>query len=130
MAASCGLPFMEVPRMTSSLKVRGVLVGLFGLVALGIAPQAHAVDGVVLISQTCAAAGCFTGDVAGFPVTITQPGSYRLSSNLDVGTAATSANITAVEIRANGVTLDLNGFTISGPATCTNGVCTTTGSGI
>jgi hypothetical protein len=113
-----------------SMKVRAALAGLFGLVAMGVAPQAQAVDGVILISQSCALTGCFAGDAAGFPVIITRPGSYRLSSNLDVGTAATAANTTGVEIQVNGVTLDLNGFTISGPATCTNGACTSTGTGI
>ena len=40
---------------------------------------------------------------------ITQPGSYYLSSNVN------SAEATSIEIRSSGVTLDLNGFTISRP---------------
>jgi parallel beta-helix repeat protein len=42
------------------------------------------------------------------PVTIAAPGSYYLTSNLNV------AGTTAVVITASNVTLDLNGFTISG----------------
>ena len=46
---------------------------------LAAAPAAHAVDGVVLIDQSRALAGNVTpGDTAGFPITISQPGSYRL----------------------------------------------------
>jgi len=43
------------------------------------------------------------------PFTITQPGSYYLTGNVSVGTAASSA----IVISASNVTLDLNGFTIS-----------------
>jgi hypothetical protein len=49
------------------------------------------------------------GDAPGFPVTITQPGSYRLSSNL---TAPPAAN--GIEITVSNVTIDLNGFTVLG----------------
>ena len=71
-------------------------------------PCLFAVDGVVLINQsTVTAAG-------GFPYKITQPGSYRLSGNLTVP----DANTTAISIRTTGVTLDLNGFSIIGPISC------------
>jgi len=77
---------------------------------------ALAVDGVVLIDQNKALAGGVTpGDAAGFPVTITQPGSYRLSGNLTVP----DANTTAITIAASNVTIDLNGFSILGPVVCT-----------
>ena len=42
------------------------------------------------------------------PVTIEEPGSYFLASNID------AAGLPAVIIRASNVNLDLNGFTISG----------------
>jgi parallel beta-helix repeat protein len=75
---------------------------------VGLASVAFAVDGVVLISQASALAGGVTpGDAPGFPVTINQPGSYRLESNLTV-----NADTTAIEITVNHVTLDLNGFAI------------------
>jgi hypothetical protein len=42
-------------------------------------------DGQLEINQACAVnTGCFPGDDPGFPVTITQPGSYRLTGNLDL----------------------------------------------
>ena len=75
-----------------------------------------AVDGVVLIDQNHALAGNITpGDTPGFPVTISQSGSYRLSGNLIVP----DLNTTAIHITADNVTLDLNGFSITGPAVCT-----------
>lgn len=54
------------------------------------------------------------GDSAGFPVTISLPGSYRLSGNLTVPDADTDA----ILITADNITLDLNGFTIAGPTIC------------
>jgi hypothetical protein len=78
--------------------------------ALLLAPvAAFAVDGVVLINQTTVTAA------GGFPYKITQPGSYRLSGNLQVS----ALNTDAIEIQTNNVTLDLNGFSITGPVTCT-----------
>jgi hypothetical protein len=87
-----------------------------------------ATDGVVLIDQRAALAGKVTPlDTAGFPVTISQSGSYRLSGNLTVPDAAT----TAIQITADNVTLDLNGFTIAGPNVCTPNPtrCTYSGGG-
>ncbi len=77
---------------------------------------AEAAEGPVLIDQKAAMKGNVTPlDTPGFPVTITHPGSYRLSGNLTV----TDPSTTAIQITADDVTLDLNGFTISGPNTCT-----------
>ena len=46
--------------------------------------DATATDGVVLIDQARALAGNVTpGDAPGFPVTISEPGSYRLASDLE-----------------------------------------------
>lgn len=73
----------------------------------GLPTAAFAVDGVILIDQNRALAGNVTpGDAPGFPVTISQPGSYRLSGNLTVGTS----NVSAIVIAASRVVLDLNGF--------------------
>jgi hypothetical protein len=70
---------------------------------------ALAVDGVILIDQNKALAGGVTvGDAPGFPISITQSGSYRLASNLTA-----PANTGAISITANNVTLDLNGFSVS-----------------
>jgi hypothetical protein len=64
----------------------------------------------------------------GFPVTISEPGSYRLQSNLVVK----EASVTVIEITANDVTIDLAGFSIVGPNTCagTPVECTVGGGGI
>jgi hypothetical protein len=103
-------------------------IATFALTAL-CSSGALAVDGVTLIDQNRALAGNVTpGDAAGFPVTISRAGSYRLSGNLDV----TNANTTAIEITASNVTIDLNGFAILGLVTC-NGTpvtsCTPAGTG-
>jgi len=84
---------------------------------LAAAVPAHAVDGVIEISQSKAVAGTvISGDAAGFPVTIPQNGSYRLTSNLTV-----DENTTAITVQTGvkDVTIDLNGFSITGPVTCT-----------
>jgi hypothetical protein len=71
--------------------------------------------GVITIDQGRAEAGGVTaGDAAGFPITLSQPGSYRLMSNL----VLTDPNVNAIEITADNVTLDLNGFSIATPVTC------------
>lgn len=86
-----------------------------------ISSSLYAVDGVVLIDQNHALAGSVTpGDAPGFPVTISQPGSYRLSGNLTVP----NANTTAIQITADHVSLDLNGFAIIGPTVCTSSPAT------
>jgi hypothetical protein len=75
----------------------------------------YAVDGVLLIDQNRALAGNVTaGDAPGFPVSITQRGSYKLSGNLTVPDSMT----TAIEISSDFVTIDLNGFSIVGPVDC------------
>lgn len=69
----------------------------------------------VTIDQAKALAGGVTpGDAAGFPVTISQPGSYKLTGNLTV-----PQGVKGIVISVANVTLDLNGFTINGPSTCT-----------
>lgn len=81
----------------------GLLVSLLMLCSV----SAFAVDGIVLINQASVMAA------GGFPYTITQSGSYKLSGNLIV-----SGFVNGVVINASSVTLDLNGFSISGPVTC------------
>jgi parallel beta-helix repeat protein len=74
------------------------------------APPAGGVVGIVEINQDKAVAGNVTpGDTGGFPVTISQRGSYRLTSNLTVPSGPNGIHITADD-----VTLDLNGFAIVG----------------
>ena len=78
------------------------------LLTLALVPACtFAVDGVVLINQsTVMAAG-------GFPYVIRDHGSYKLSGNLTVTTTSD-----AIDINADDVTLDLNGFSIVGSVTC------------
>ena len=96
------------------------IVCLFILVAIPI--SSHAANGVVRIDQDRALAGNVTlGDAPGFPVTISQSGSYRLSGNLTV----TNVDTTVIQVTADSVTLDLNGFSIIGPAICVAGPATT-----
>ena len=61
-------------------------------------------------------------------MTISQSGSYRLSENLTVPDVDT----TAIQITADFVTLDLNGFSIIGPVVCTSRptTCPSPGKGI
>ena len=84
------------------------LTSLLCIITPILSVSAFAVDGVVLINQaTVMAAG-------GFPYQINNSGSYRLSGNLVV-----SAGADGIDINASNVTLDLNGFAISGPGSCT-----------
>lgn len=85
------------------------------------ASPASAVDGVVEINQTCAiGTGCLAGDPAGFPVRIEAAGSYRLTSDLDLSGEPVPQDATAIQIllSAEGTTLDLNGFSITGVVSC------------
>lgn len=82
------------------------------------AGPAFAVDGVVLINQSIALAGNATpGDTPGFPITISVSGSYRLSGNL----IPPDGNTTVIQITADNVSIDLNGFSIIGPVVCSGG---------
>jgi hypothetical protein len=73
------------------------------------ASPAAAVDGEILINQAKVNAGGITpGDTAGFPATLSRPGRYKLSGNLQA-----PSGTDGIEITANDVTIDLNGFTIS-----------------
>jgi hypothetical protein len=91
------------------------------------ASPAAAVDGVIEINQVSALAGAITpGDGAGFPVTLSQPGSYRLTGNLELPTLA----IAAVVVTAADVSIDLNGFAILGQNACGSLVFDANGNGI
>src|SRR5579871_4440425 len=81
------------------------------------APAAHAVDGVILINQSTSVNGLPGCPHSGFPILICQSGSYRLSGNLSITTPDTSG----ILVSADNVTLDLNGFAITGPVACKPG---------
>lgn len=105
-------------------------IGCFvSLALLGLSSPAL---GQVTINQSKANAGNVTpGDAAGFPVTLTAPGSYELTGNLTVP----NANTTAIQVTADNVSINLNGFVIKGPTVCTKDAlsgfvsCSPTGSG-
>ena len=59
------------------------------------------------------AGGVTPGDAPGFPVQINKPGSYKLTSNLDV-----PLHVQAIQVAAPGVTIDLNGFVVSSIVEC------------
>lgn len=64
---------------------------------------------MIEISQACVnSGGCLSGDDAGFPVTISAPGSYILTSSL----SGNHSSI-AIQITADRVSLDLNGFSVT-----------------
>lgn len=98
---------------------KALRVAAFAAFGLGVA--AHAGDGVIEINQTKALAGNVTpGDTPGFPVLLTQSGSYRLTSSLTV-----PAGGTGIIVNNFDTTIDLGGFTIEGTYTC----CAASGSG-
>ncbi|MBW2383270.1 MAG: right-handed parallel beta-helix repeat-containing protein [Deltaproteobacteria bacterium] len=80
------------------------------LLLLAAPPTVAARDGVIQLNASRAAAGGVTaGDSPGHPVTISESGSYRLVGNL-----VTASDVSAIEITADHVTLDLNGFSLTG----------------
>ena len=92
------------------------------LLALVIGAPAWAVDGVIEINQTCAtnpSEGCFSGDLPGLPVTISNSGSYRLTSDLVVPSGI--AILSPLGTSPDDVSIDLNGFTIDGTGSTSNG---------
>lgn len=78
-----------------------------------LATTAAAAHAQTEINHTVAMAGSLPGDAAGYPVTINEPGHYRLSGNLEV-----PLNVNAIVVKAPGVTLDLNGYTVSSSVVC------------
>ncbi len=87
------------------------------IVALLAANPAVADDGQVLITHAKALAGNVTpGDTAGYPVTLSESGSYILGSSLYPG-----PRLDGIRSADSDTTIDLNGFRISGgPAAGTN----------
>ena len=112
--------------------MRGLGCGFFVFSAvigmgLAVASTALASDGVIEINQAKVV------KAGGFPYVISKAGSYRLTSNLDVTVAAGPKDTDAIDVNADNVTIDLNGFSILGPAVCSGGPpvtsCANTGTG-
>lgn len=91
--------------MRYAMKV--LLVVLFGVPLIA--------GGQVSITQAKALSGGISGacDAPGFPITICASGSYKLEGDLEV-----PANTDGIDIAVPNVTVDLNGYTISGRVTC------------
>ncbi len=89
------------------------------LAALMLLPAAPAAaDGEIQITHAKALAGNVTpGDTAGYPVTISKPGTFELAGNLIV-----PANKIGIHITASLVTIDLNGFTLQGSNVAAHGI--------
>ncbi len=88
---------------------------LSGLLLIFATPALGA-EGVVLVNQARVEGS------GGFPFDITQAGTYRLTSNLDVTGAADPPNTTAITVNSSdAVFIDLNGFSIVGPGSAGNG---------
>ncbi|RIL06539.1 MAG: hypothetical protein DCC71_06420 [Proteobacteria bacterium] len=98
--------------------------------ALAAPSVARAGDGRIEINHACATGtGCHPNDSPGFPVTMNFGGaalSYVLTSDLVIE----DVNTTGISL-PYGATLDLNGFQIRGPVTCTGrpAVCDASGAG-
>jgi len=82
-------------------------------IVLGLAASAGAVDGTIEINQAS------IGGV--FPYTIGASGSYRLTGNIQV-----PSSTFGILVNAKNVTIDLNGFSITGP-TDSNGIAAGSG---
>jgi parallel beta-helix repeat protein len=83
------------------------------LACLSLSGASLASDGVLEINQSCATqTGCFSGDTPGYPITISSAGSYRLTSNL----TGIIANTDGIFLTASRVTIDFNGFSLTGPS--------------
>jgi hypothetical protein len=79
---------------------------LIGVVAVALTVFAVPAVAQVTLTQGKANAGGITpGDAAGYPITISLPGNYKLFTNLSV-----PANKTGIEIKSFDVTIDFNGF--------------------
>lgn len=85
--------------------------------AIALAAGAGTAQSQTIIDQAKAMAGNVTpGDAPGFPVTLSVPGHYVLTSNLVVPAYTNGIHITAAN-----VTLNLNGFTVRGQVICNVG---------
>ena len=95
---------------------RSVVVVLLGALAPA---SVFAIDGQVLINQSTVMAQ------GGFPYVISNPGSYKLSGNLQ----AKDKDTDVIRINTDNVTIDMNGFSILGSANCSVFPCTNEGFG-
>ena len=101
-----------------------VLVAVMLQVPL-IVEVARGADGAIEINHAAVmAGGITTGDAAGYPASLTEPGTYILTGNLTLA----NENTHGIEITSDDVTLDMRGFTIKGINVCNP--CSNSGSGV
>lgn len=84
--------------MKSKCKIQLMMLAVLFMVTIPF--SAYGADGQIKIGQTASTT---------FPIVIDKPGSYVLTSNIVVSTAANG-----IEINSDHVTLDLNGFAVIG----------------
>jgi hypothetical protein len=102
--------------MTSTRPWKTSLGAVGFAVLMGSLQAQPAVAAVKPINQMNAIMGNVTpGDTPGFPVTISRPGSYELSSDLMVPNVP---GMKGILVTAEGVEINLNGFAIIGPRIC------------
>jgi len=90
------------------------------LAAAALSVAAGLANDPVAIDAAMAQRGSVTpGDAPGFPITLSQPGHYRLSGDL-----AVPAHADGIVITAPNVVLDLNGHRIRGPVRCHHSAAT------
>lgn len=94
------------------MKRKTIGLAMFAAAMLGLAASAGAVDGTIDINMAVVNQGGASpcGSTAGFPCIISAHGSYRLTGNLVVAGATD-----AIDVNVGQVTIDLNGFSITGP---------------
>lgn len=107
-------------------RTRTLFFLLVALAGLGMATAIHA-EGPIQIDQAAALAGNVTpGDAPGFPVTLSEAGSYLLVGSLDLSSIC-PATTHGIEVTKHNVTINLNGFEIKGCVTCHGHECSDVG---
>lgn len=77
--------------------------------------RAWAADGAIEINHARALQGSISvGDAPGYPVTLNAPGHYILTSDL----AVSNPSVDGIEVSSPGVSIDLKGFSLTGPGSC------------
>ena len=80
---------------------------------------AFAEEGAIELNHTCATTtGCLPGDAPGYPIRLGGPGSYVLTSDLDLP----DENTTGILIAWSSVSIDLAGFAIRAPGIAGTGI--------
>jgi hypothetical protein len=83
-------------------------------IALSASALADGVDGVLITHAKALAGNVTPGDGAGYPVTLSRPGLYKLAGNLVVpaGLPPPGSPKIGIEVTAADATIDLNGYRI------------------